>query len=290
MNKAHHGLPECYDETYKEMLEHLSCASSNKRKDKPCTAFWPMQGELYEKGEGLMVIGRAVNGWSVKGCSEDSEGKGWCAKDLSRPETREHLIHGIRRLSEDLSYKGWKNSAEEVNIRPKLKIEENCSDCPMSWVVEKAGSKNGGYNTNLSAFWRVNKKILENLRLETGSEERWSSHLCWSNLYKVAPLETGNPLESSKKVQKKYSAELLKIELKTYAPKYVLVVAGKKWYEPFVDCLGIEKAESSSEDNLVEKTGRKDGQVWVFAKHPQGRPQECFVSEVSKAFRELETS
>lgn len=284
MKKARYLLPRHYNEIYKEMLQRLACEFSDRRKDKPCTAFWPMKGKFYKEREGLMVIGRAVNGWSVKERPKDNKGKGWYAKDLKNENEVEYLIEGIRCLSEDLSCEGWKNSAEKVNIRPKLKIEKSVSDCPMSWVVEKAGSRNGGYNTNRSAFWRVSKGVLEKLYSAEFSEERWSSHLCWSNLYKVAPLETGNPLKSSRDIQKSYSIELLKMELDAFDPKHILVVAGESWYKPFVDCLGI-KMGKCNKDKLVENSGSRDGQTWVFAKHPQAKPQDRFVDEVSEAFK-----
>lgn len=295
MKKSDHVLPDCYDKTYKKMLEDLANCLDDKYKDRPLTAFWPIKGECYEKGQGLMVIGRAVNGWSVKGRPEGPVGEGWCAEELESEQTRKNLVLGIRRLSESLSSDGWKICDEKVNIRPKLKIKERRSNCPMSWVVEKAGSKNGGYNTNRSAFWRVSKKVLEALYPEKVSEERWSSHLCWSNLYKIAPLKTGNPLKSSKNIQKRHCTKLLEIELKVYNPKYVLVVAGNEWYEPFINCLGIEVDGVSEDkpvgkDKSVEKSGRINDRVWVFAKHPQGRSQERFVCEVHKAFRKLETS
>lgn len=283
MKKSNHVLPECYGDTYKEMLEDLACALSDKHKSRQLTAFWPMKGRLYEEQKGLMVVGRAVNGWSVKGRPQDGIGKGWTVEDLKNEQKRDHLIQGIRRLSEDLSSDGWKACDEKVNIRPKLKIAGESSGCPMSWVVEKAGSRNGGYNTNRSAFWRVSRKVLETLYSEKGSEEQWSSHLCWSNLYKVAPLETGNPLKSSKKVQRKYSVELLKMELKAYGPKCVLVLAGEDWYKPFIEDLEVD-IRKRSENSLVEKVGLRNGQAWVFAKHPQGRHEVHLVSEVKNAF------
>ena len=236
-----------------------------------------------------MVIGRAVNGWSVKGQPTDCKGEGWYAKDLKYKSEVESLIRGVRCLSESLSYEGWENSAEKVNIRPKLKIEDKRSNCPMSWVVEKAGSKNGGYNTNQSAFWRVNKKILKALYPKKDLKEQWSSHLCWSNLYKVAPLKTGNPLKSWRDIQEQYCKKLLEIELESYKPKCVLVMAGNDWYEPLVCDLGIEVEDfpgdnRNEKDKLVEKSGLRDGQAWVFAKHPQARRENCFASEVKKAF------
>ncbi|MGB3634426.1 MAG: hypothetical protein WA982_10335, partial [Rubrobacteraceae bacterium] len=73
-------------------------------------------------------------------------------------------------------------------------------------------------------------------------------------------------------------------ELETYAPKYVLVLAGKGWYKPFTDYLGIE-IESINKNKFAEGVGLSKDRTWVFAKHPQGKQEDCFVSEVDEAFK-----
>jgi hypothetical protein len=284
--KAKHILPLEYEETYDQMLKDLSGVSARSKKQKEITAFWPMRGMYFKEGAGLMIIGRAVNGWAVKGCpgKEDLCGRGWKLKELESEEERQNLLDGVRYLSESGDCKRWRlQQKRNVNIRPKLEIDKSDYNCPLSWVVEKVESKKDSYNTNTSAFWRVNKAILGELYPETQSRSPWSSHLCWSNLHKIAPLKKGNPLKSWRDRSESYAKELLKLELGTFKPKRVLVVAGENWYRPFAEFLGMD-IEDPDMNNLVEGVSEHNGQRWVFAKHPQTKPEKQFTSEVVKAF------
>lgn len=214
-------LPESYSENFDRMLQDTFMAYPNNAKfqSKKFTAFWPRRGKNFVQDEGLMVIGRAVNGWTKES---------WAPSDLQDKSTRERLIDGIRKLSEDRSSdRGKLSSDKAVNIRPALEIENSEYDCPLSWVMEKDATRRGeGYNTNRSAFWRMAKKAVRACYPEAEKDRLWSSHLCWSNLYKIAAAVKGNPSSLLKEAQQTMCVELLQEEVATWRPKRILVLAG----------------------------------------------------------------
>lgn len=93
---------------------------------------------------------------------------------------------------------------------------------------------NKGYNTKRSAFWRCIRGVVQGLGVADVEDAGWSSHLVWSNLYKVSPAGGGNPKGVLRKVQFRGCAELLNSELRTYRPSRVLFATGFDWAEPFL--------------------------------------------------------
>ena len=64
--------------------------------------------------------------------------------------------------------------------------------------------------------------------------------LCWSNLYKVSPAEAGNPAVALRRMQMRRCTELLRHELREFAPRRVLVMSGwSGWFDSFAAELGI---------------------------------------------------
>ena len=129
---------------------------------KELTGFMVAQGNRYRPG-GFMVVGRAVNGW-------------------------EHSIHPTK-LSEmalraEFAARVWSDSCGG-----------SADECPMSWVTEHWSAMPPAYNPAMSAFWRVTRRVVCGLDAAHGDSARWSSHVVWSNLYKLAPKAGGNPDE-----------------------------------------------------------------------------------------------
>lgn len=121
-----------------------------------------MKGKYFVQDRGLMILGRAVNGWTKEAWSPLE------VADQSKRE-RKRIINGIRELSESEDADRWKFSHDRVvNLRRGVEIEISNSACPLSLVVQNAGAKNNkenagpeaDYNTNQSAFWRVARKVL----------------------------------------------------------------------------------------------------------------------------------
>jgi hypothetical protein len=143
-----------------------------------------------------------------------------------------------------------------------------------------------------SAFFRVAKKVGRKLDVVAEDAEDWSSYLVWSNLFKVAPRDGGNPGLLMQRAQEPWCYSLLKKELDTYKPKRVLFMTGyDQWAEPFLDFLRF-KAKRLSRDKPVEAFGKiplSNGASTdvVVTQHPQGKPEEELVDQIAKAFRTL---
>lgn len=185
-------FPELYDALGKAFL-------SDFRPDYTVAA--ARVGRDYSRG--LMVVGRAVNGWES------------------------HLT------TEDIALPGgvWKKAQADIPV----------NDCPMQWVADKWGNqKKGDYSTARSAFWRVSKAMLEALALTDAQTANWPSSLAWSNLFKLAPASTGNPPWPVCELQQQACLAILREEIITFRPRYILMMTGLNWAKPFLDFLGAE--------------------------------------------------
>ncbi len=166
------------------------------------TGFMARQGSLY-KNE-LMVVGRAVNGWVSK---EDA---------LLAYEFRDSEKRALFRIASQ--------GIDGDNI------------CPMQWVIKNwiNTANPQEYSANRSAFWRVIKSLVLRLNINGTAEDNWSSHLAWSNLYKVSPFEGRNPGNKLCKAQLDGCIKLFQQELNELQPKRLLLLTGENWAKDFL--------------------------------------------------------
>jgi hypothetical protein len=138
----------------------------------------------------------------------------------------------------------------------------------MKWVNELSGNTKG-YNTNKSAFWRVISLVTN-----TYHPEKWYSHIAWTNLYKVAPFDGGNPNGRLQNQQKKHCINLLQSEIDTLSPAYVIMLTSG-WEWPFIEDFKrrndfkiiAERKWKKYKTSLV-----KIGKVkYIISHHPQGK-------------------
>ena len=219
------------------------------------TGFMAMAGCLYDHA--LMVVGRAVNGWDV----------GVLPQHLSSHAAAERYSHVVLDS-----------------------VDGSCS-CPMRWVTDSWGSVKGGYNTKRSAFWRAIRGVVAQLEIADVKQDSWSSHLVWSNLYKVSPAEGGNPGVKLSKIQLPGCIELFKLELTTYTPSRLLLLTGSKWAFPFLpdpDGTPRDVAKFCYVERFGILTIAPDKQPirYVVAAHPQRRDvsERQWIEEVCRAF------
>jgi hypothetical protein len=160
-----------YKPAFERMLERVALAATDP--DVPLVPFWPLRGAKYDGA--LLVIGRSVNGWV-----DD-----WTARRLADPVTRRAAVEWLR------------TDAEPADR------------CRMLWVTDLWGAKSG-YSTARSAFWRVLRRIVLSDPAVVPDEDQWSSHLVWTNLYKVSPGAGWNPVADLQRTQRHDAIELLK--------------------------------------------------------------------------------
>jgi hypothetical protein len=218
------------------------------------TGFLAMVGHLY-RGE-LMVIGRSVNGWTKRG---------WKPTSLKNEKTSSEFIKEIVNTVTEPSPSG--------------------AFCPMCWVSDCWGNYDYDYNTRRSAFWRVIRRTVSDLHIADTEVTSWPSHIVWSNLYKMAPSEGGNPSNALCSIQFQHCRNLLLSEITKFSPKRLLFLTGD-WAWPFVGdiisesgpvdhCHYVEGAGTITiGDNVKSKT--------VIAEHPQGKKESVWVDEVVK--------
>ena len=217
------------------------------------TGFMAMGGRLYDHT--LMVVGRAVNGWT----------EGVLPKHLASHAATKRYSHVV------------------------LKSVNRGRPCPMRWVTDAWGNTNGEYNTKRSAFWRVIRGVVERLEIADVEQDSWPSHLVWSNLYKISPEKGGNPDSALRRIQKAGCIDLFKLELQNYRPSRLLFLTGDEWASPFLpdpDGMSRDIAKFRYVERFGTLTVAPDNQPirYVVAAHPQGKKEEQWIAEVCSAF------
>ena len=217
------------------------------------TGFMTMVGCLYDHA--LMVMGRAVNGWTT----------GILPK---------HLVS---------------HTATECYSQVVLDSVNGGRPCPMRWVTESWGNSNEEYNPGRSAFWRTIRGVVDRLEIADVEQDSWPSHLVWSNLYKIAPEKGGNPDTALCRIQLAGCIELFKLELMTYIPSRLLLLTGNEWALPFLPdpddtLMGLAEFRYVERIGILTVAPDKQPIRYVVAAHPQGKPEEQWISEVCCAF------
>jgi hypothetical protein len=156
------------------------------------------------------------------------------------------------------------------------------------WGTQKDSIRSAEYNTAGSPFWRAVKGIAARLNVADVKEASWPSHLAWTNLYKIAPSDAGNPRNRLCDAQFNACASLLKAEFQIYRPKKVVFLTGKDWADAFWARISPLHPLTAADSGLVEATGSLDLFSQrirvVIAKHPQGKNEEEWVRCVAAAF------
>ncbi|HEX8549922.1 MAG TPA: hypothetical protein VF681_00065 [Abditibacteriaceae bacterium] len=230
------------------------------------TGFMAMQGRHYNNK--LMVIGRAVNGWTKET---------WEPKSLGAADSVQGFVDGI------------------------LMSVTAAESCPMQWVSKAWGNRltarpsnwnyvgNQDYNTRKSAFWRVIRSVVGELRLANVEDDSWPSHLVWSNLYKISPAAGRNPPAKMCSLQREDCISLLEMEIQIYKPRRILFLTGLNWADPFLKRIAPNICPVPN-SYLVHAAGTfsrgtSDACTVVVATHPERKPETEWVQEVIQAFR-----
>ena len=222
------------------------------------TGFLAQEGRFYEHSDGLMVVGRAVNGF-------------------------EHDIDPI-----DFNDSGYRE--EHANELLQMTCQRDDQPCPMEWVTTEK------WKRGLPAFWRVVRGVTRGLGISNPESEDWPSHLVWSNLYKVSPAGGGNPNNSLCNAQYDGCKKLLQCEIQDYRPRHLLFLTESRnhpnwWARPFLDDLELR---DWPDGRYVRFTGRLSflgcscDTLIVGAVHPQGQSgtRQEIADEILSAFEQ----
>lgn len=161
--------------------------------------------------------------------------------------------------------------------------------------IEENPNQNG-YNFNKSPFWQLCKPLMK----LAGEEKNWSDRVLWSNLYKVAPYETGNPSNKLIKETIDYCVQILIYELELYKPSHAVFVTDDWWFDPadtfkvsFSKELGIP-VEHKIESVIIGKgiyQSSDGGTKIIVTKRPEGLKgvsREEHAKLIFEAFASLE--
>lgn len=221
-------------------------ASFSAQKEPQYVVTSALSGKKYDGG--LMVVGRAVNSW--------------------RDENR-FTLSEIRET--------------EGLLWHKLLEEQKRAECPMQWLSDSWSiPQKDKYNAKRSAFWRVAKDIQEKLHFVPQNCDDWPSYLTWSNLYKIAPSDGGNPSWPQCELQQADCIDIFMQELVTYRPKILLLMTGYSWAEPFIKKLASDVYQFT--DCCVEAvvTFSIEAQEYqaIITKRPEGKKHHIFVEAI----------
>ena len=216
----------------------------------------------------LLLVGRAVNGWTSFDAHPNDDGQSFGEKAL-------------------LEYR---------------------KDIFADWLELKDGTlwskHSADYSLNKSAFWRTARAIWSELS-GSAPEGRWVDNIAWSNLYKISPKASGNPSNRLCAQQAELCRDLLAKEITAFAPTHILLATGwdgwffhKKNVYDFSQ-LFTEVRKNSEQHKHIEGAaffllpdGRKIPAV-VTCRQDNPRKiksEKLFVQNVINAFKELAAS
>ncbi|ULQ61052.1 hypothetical protein K7I13_07315 [Brucepastera parasyntrophica] len=175
---------------------------------------------------------------------------------------------------------GWipddRNVENLFNLKNPNRIVNR--DDQMKWVNNLEGKRSDHhYNTKKSSFWRVIKGIT----LSTINKNDWYNYIAWSNLYKIAPCEGGNPSSHLIKLQYNNSRKLLELDLKTLDPDIVIFLTSG-WENNLLKEMEIKNDKKSFEEWKKYKTFYKkiEDKIYIYSYHPQGKNERAHINAV----------
>lgn len=178
------------------------------------------------------------------------------------------------------SINGWNTNETDANAlfcetNPNRMFARNNQ---MEWIKKLEGN-NPVYNTKKSAFWRVIKQI----GIKSTGKEDWYSYAAWTNLYKIAPSNGGNPDTKLRKEQLESCQKILKTEIEILKPKYIIFCTSG-WEKDFLWYLNGGSTSSLQEVRWSNKYESKLYKIMnitcITSLHPQGKPEKEHIKAI----------
>lgn len=142
--------------------------------------------------------------------------------------------------------------------------------------------ENVKYNIKRSAFWRMAIKVLlQKNDLEEDDISNNIQKLAWTNLYKLAPKNGGNPSNRSMENQYEDCVNELKKEFKSLKPHVAILFTGENWFNDFRDIFSDCKEVGKNNVVLTCKFNDTNTKV-IVCNHPQGKKETELLSEILK--------
>ncbi len=149
----------------------------------------------------------------------------------------------------------------------------------IEWVYNNLGNK-VGYNTKKSAFWRLIIKVAKN-----DYADDWYKKIAWSNIYKIAKYNGGNPGRKLQAAQRENCIKILEQEIKVLAPEYVIMLTSD-WEAPFIARAKQGKAyrciKTYKWDKYQTSLIKIDKVKYIISHHPQGKKERAHAAAIIK--------
>lgn len=264
---------------YYQMLQDIH-AANGRLVNKEFTFFQGMCGTKYTN-DSLLVVGQATNGWLA-----------------DFPFARTATSGGRAGILHDL----------DCVMMPRLPE-------PMQWLLDRGvwglrppPGYEPAWNLNRSAFWAVTRDIVAGLGIPGFNPGYWPHYVAWTNLYKVSPVQGGNPGTGLQNAQFQQCVEILNMEIQPHAmhppmhvcgleyddethrarpwrPRIVVFLTGLDWAQPFLNMLGFVSHANPAIAPVQEVGKLSGGACVVVAPHPRGQQQAPIVQGVLNAIR-----
>ena len=147
----------------------------------------------------------------------------------------------------------------------------------MEWMAEDMVD---GYRPSSSAFIRTIRNVASEYY------DNWQSHVAWSNLYKLAPWEGGNPSDSLCYAQLEDCKKIIQEEIKFTSPRAIVMLTGYYWAKDF-----LEYMNGGQEPNCIDREKWGDYEAWAYrlgerliivSEHPQRKPEAVHAEAIVK--------
>lgn len=127
---------------------------------------------------------------------------------------------------------GWEVEFEdcsslEATTKSVLTQKSGMDAFEADWVLDENGKK---YYFAKSPFLRMMRQLVGAF---TGSEENWQQRLAWSNLFKIAPRNGGNPSWLMIREDIALYCDIIKEEIKQNTPDIVVFVTDINFFDPY---------------------------------------------------------
>ncbi|MBQ8508556.1 MAG: hypothetical protein IJ493_01475 [Clostridia bacterium] len=215
--------------------------------------FAAMKGQYYDvAGLRFLLIGRAANGWG-------------------RLDTASAKAFGEDAVRQFGDYGRW-DWIESVNG-----VLYNAHDRDKS-------VKSKRYCIDRKPFWSYAKAVWQSFGQAPYTGDVWMKNIAWSNLYKVSPLNGGNPAPRMLKAQQAACIEIVKQELALLHPTHILIMTGFDWFAPFSPLFDHVRRLDEPRPACVEGTASYGGAKVVITCRPEYRDKKRFLADTAEAF------
>ena len=146
----------------------------------------------------------------------------------------------------------------------------------MAWM--EYDETESGYRPSRSALIRTMRNVASEYY------DDWSSHIAWSNLYKIAPWEGGNPNDELCDAEYEDCVEIMREEIAFLSPRVVVMLTGYHWAKDFLVSMNAgqepEYTDKEAWGDYKAWAYRIGGRLFVVSEHPQGKPEAAHAEAI----------